>query len=206
MIAYKKERLDNAIAFFAKRHRELAKGQAFKTYIFKYIALFDFTVLRETGIPAFDIPYAALKNGPIPADLYDNIDIVESDRFEVEGTMDDRHVFSETTDPDLDYFSDWEIDLLESIATRYMRPGMTTKVVIDATHDEIRAWQVAWESRADRGRVPMQYDDEFDSIIEKDDDALTPQEEAFIIHRGLEIARKSKSRHSFQMAGFPTPR
>ncbi|WP_321991544.1 type II toxin-antitoxin system antitoxin SocA domain-containing protein [Marispirochaeta aestuarii] len=188
MIAYRQERIDNAIAYFAKRHREITNKPAFKTYIFKYLALFDFSVLRETGVPAFDFSYDALQRGPVPRELYYRIDQLESEKYTVSEDQDGNHYFTETGDAELDFFSEREIEQLQKIAESYMRPGMKTDDVCDATHHDIKAWRVAWENRGTRNIAPMQYMDEFDDILSKSEDELEPEEEAYLIHQGLQIA------------------
>jgi hypothetical protein len=65
---------------------------------------------------------------------------------------------------------------------------MQTDDVCEATHREIKAWRVAWENRGVKNIAPMQYEDEFDNILTKSDDEMEPEEEAYLIHRGLQIA------------------
>lgn len=189
MVAYKQERLDNAVAYFAKRHREIVQKPAFKTYIFKYITLFDFAVLKETGRPAFDTEYAAFERGPVPIELYDHIDELTSDYYSVEEDENGNNYFEAIKEPQVEFFSDYEVGLLEDIVREYVHPGMKTEEVIDATHKKIKAWDVAWSRRGPKKRVPMDYQDEMENILDKDDEDLTPAEEAFLVYRGMRIAR-----------------
>ena len=190
MIAYSKERFDNAVAYFAKKHKEITERDAYKTYIFKYIALFDFAVLKATGKPALDTEYAAFENGPVPVNLYDHIDEYESDYFSVEEDRNGNH-YIEPKNIDLDYFSGYEKDQLEKIAKEYITKKVDTNDLIDLTHEKIRSWKVAWENRGTARRFPMDYTDEFEDIGNKTEDELSFKEEAFLIHKGLELATKS---------------
>ena len=195
MIAYSKERLDNAVAYFAGHHEEITGNKAYKTYIFKYIALFDFLILDQTGKPAFDIEYAALERGPVPVFLYDHIDEYESSFFIINEDKDGNHYLTSTVDIKMDYFSEFEQKKLVQIVDDYIFKGMKTDDVCDRTHTDITAWRIAWENRGTARRVPMDYIDEFDDISEKEACDLTLKEESFWVHRGLELVEHTPGRN-----------
>lgn len=82
MRAYKKERLENAIAYIIKIHTQLTGRRVSQTYIYKYLALIDFKAFEESGKPVFDLDYVAMKKGPVPTELYDRRDeIVDNESF-----------------------------------------------------------------------------------------------------------------------------
>jgi len=195
MIAYQKERLENAISFFARKIQEIAHKPAYQTYIYKYLALFDFRMLKKRGTPALGIDYDAFEKGPVPKDLYDNIDILESKYFKVNIDNDGNYYFESTQNPDLDYFSPSEITTMTEIVNQFIRQGMTTREVIEATHQEIKAWQKAWKNRGDKGRVRMKYEDSFENIANKDTKNITPEEEAFLIYNGFQKLLADASRN-----------
>ena len=195
MIAYSKEKLDNAVAYFAGRHEEITGNKAYKTYIFKYIALFDFMILDQTGKPAFDIEYAALEMGPVPVFLYDHIDEYESSSFLINEDNDGNHYITSSVDIEMDYFSEFEQEKLDQIVNDYIFKGMKTDDVCNRTHTDILAWRTAWGSRGTARRVPMDYIDEFEDISKKGDRDLTIKEESFLVHRGLELVEHATNRN-----------
>ncbi len=192
MMAYQKERLENAISFFAQKIQEITGKSAYQTYIYKYLALMDFRLLKLKGQPAIGLTYDAFEKGPVPKDLYDNIDILESEYYKVEIDDDGNYYFESTKKPDLDYFSPSEIKIMNDIVNEFVRPGMTTHEVIDATHKEIKAWI----NRGNKGRVEIKYEDNFEDFQNKDINNLTPVEEAFLVYSGIRKMLANENRRS----------
>ena len=46
---YKKERVDNAILFFAQKHYKKTKKYLSQTALYKYLAFFEFRYLKKAG-------------------------------------------------------------------------------------------------------------------------------------------------------------
>jgi hypothetical protein len=61
MIPYKNEKIQNAIAFFAKEHCKKVRKPLYQTYLYKYLAFLDFISLREVGRPALELIYKAME-------------------------------------------------------------------------------------------------------------------------------------------------
>ena len=55
MRAYKKERLENAIAYMVKIQTQFTGRGVSQTYMYTYLALVDFRALKESGKPVFDL-------------------------------------------------------------------------------------------------------------------------------------------------------
>jgi uncharacterized phage-associated protein len=163
MRAYQKERFLNAVCFFATEHSRRTGRPAFQTYIYKYLALFDFAMLEAEGQPALDIKYRAMEMGPVPEDLYSKKEATSHYEFlRVCGDGGElRYVINPITEPDLDYFSAVEVATMRSILDEFARPQVSTKALIKATHDRIAAWRRAWRQRGGLAAVPMSYDDTF---------------------------------------------
>ena len=70
MLAYRKERVENAICYFACEFTRKTRKYPTQTYIYKLLASFDFQRLTKTGQPAFDLEYRAMENGPVPTEIY----------------------------------------------------------------------------------------------------------------------------------------
>ena len=186
-MAYEQERLIHAIDYIALIHKKAAKKWATQTYIYKYLALIDFTSLKETGRPVFDLAYEALKMGPVPVELFEKRELlVKTDPYknlfhivkEENGTIN----YKPVADPDLDYFSDYEINLIETTVERFAHPGIRISVLEEATHRQIRAWRVAWENRGGSGKVAMNPLETFPGIARKNPETLTPEQEVAIAH------------------------
>lgn len=195
MRAYAKERLENAIAYIITIHEKLAGKPATQTYIYKYLALIDFQAIKDTGKPVFDLDYAALPNGPIPAELYDNKDFIADDveafdAIKVETDSEGNLVYKVKKEPNIDYLSDYELDLIENILENHIDRNITTQKLSEITHKEIRAWSYAWKNRGTHKRIAINNLHSFENILDKDANALSPVEEAALVYDGL--VRKSK--------------
>lgn len=182
MVAYKREKLENALSYIIRIHNVLAKKEATQTYIYKYMALIDFKAIEETGKPVFDFDYVALKNGPVPAGLYDiRENIVDEDDFfeaiKVEMSDEGNYIYKQKKEPDLDYLSVYEIELIESVVETYANENVKTKDLIAATHKNIKAWINAWEHRDGVERIGIDPLDTFDNIKNKNLKDLTQAEE-----------------------------
>ncbi len=187
MIAYQKERIENAICFFASEFKKRVGRPAYQTYIYKYLALFDFQILKETGKPALDIGYDALDKGPVPKYLYYSRKKHEATCYRFITADGESKIIEPVKEPDLDFFSDHELAVMWQILDRYAYPGITTNVLIDASHD-IQSWKTAWARRGQRRRVPMSYDDTFQRLNEKTEAKRTPEEESYLIFKAIKQA------------------
>lgn len=183
----------------AKIHKQLTGRNVAQTYIYKYLALIDFKALEETGKPVFDIDYVALRNGPVPSKLYDDRDeIVNDDGFsdviKLVSDKDGNYWYESKREPDLDYLSDYEIELIESTVEEFAKKGdaLTTEDVIDATHKRIRAWQRAWENKGDIGRVSINPLHTFGDLLQKRQEDLTPTEEVALLYEAIKMTQKRR--------------
>jgi len=144
MLPYRKEKIQNAIAFFAKEHRKKTRKPLYQTYLYKYLAFLDFTSLRETGRPALELVYKAMRRGPVPVEIYE--DKVDTHLYKF--IKDDFGEFVATTNkPNMDYFSSCEIDLMNRLIEIYATKWMTTDVMSDASHEDIAAWKRTYYSK-----------------------------------------------------------
>lgn len=186
-MAYEKERLENALAYIAIIHKKLTNKPAYQTYIYKYLALIDFTEVKETGRTMFDLDYIALTNGPVPRVLYDNRE--ENlrnqpfrDTVVLKKTSEQQIIYEPVAEPNLEFFSDHELDLIESTLEKYASRDITCDKICKITHRQIPAWRKAWNRRNTSQRVPINPLDSFPDVLEKDINARTPIEEAAVQH------------------------
>ena len=194
MFAYKKERLENAICFFAKEHKKRKRKDPTQTYIYKYLALFDFEMLAKTGRPALDLDYMAMKKGPVPIEIYDKRHNYETELFIFVPLANNNSVIVVKTkgkDPNLEYFSEAEIAEMERIVEIYIDKSVATNILSGASHEVIAPWEKAWH-RKKNSMVKMI--DAFPDICNKKDEDLSPQEENFLIYYGLNKGTEVESR------------
>jgi hypothetical protein len=72
MLAYRKERIDNILLFFAREHYKKTKKYLSQTALYKYIAFFEFRHLKARGDMPLELQYRAMEHGPVPIDIYDH--------------------------------------------------------------------------------------------------------------------------------------
>jgi len=180
MIPYNNEKLKNAIAFFAKEHRKKTKRPLYQTYLYKYLAFFDFMSLRETGRPALELIYKAMKRGPVPIDIYENKKDTTKYRFQ---KVEQRYFVVNKDNPDLDFFSPYEIELMKRLIEIYATQWITTNIMSDASHEDILAWQRTW-LKEKNGIID--YALEFvGDLFSKKEDELTYPEEVYLTYRAM---------------------
>lgn len=188
MIPYRRQKIDNAIAYFASEYKKRREDFPYQTWIYKALAFLDFRVLRIVGSPCLELDYVALKDGPVPQEFYDTRAFLpsgEAFRFvQKDCTM---YQVEATKAPDLYYFSEQEINVMDAIVAEYAAAGVPTRTMIEDIHQENRAWQKAWERAQSEGvqRSPMKYEDDFDDLETKKERDLTPEEERFLVHQAL---------------------
>ncbi|MDR3279837.1 MAG: SocA family protein [Synergistaceae bacterium] len=196
MIPFQEQKTDNAIAYFASGYKARTGSYPFQMWLYKALALLDFTILREKGTPCLGLDYEAMNMGPVPVNFYFAVrngrpPVGKKYQFVLLPDM-KAHV-ENTSEPDLDYFSDSEIDTMDDILDKFSVGSGDIDALIDRTHEGIRAWKTAWAlaNKNNRRRMEMNYSDEFEGLLEKDEKDLTPQEERFICY--MEMVSKEKA-------------
>lgn len=186
MITYQKEKIENAICFFAFEHKKKTKRRLSQTFLYKYLALFDFKTLDSTGQPALGLKYMAMDKGPVPIDIYEKRNNLKEHCFEFKSIGDNVVIVEAKGKPDLDYFSKNEIKLLNELIFIYANNFIKTKEISEASHQEIRAWRKAYHIQKNSIiNFKQQFDDK---LHEKDEKSLTFAEQGFLIYLGLKGA------------------
>ncbi|HOS29050.1 MAG TPA: Panacea domain-containing protein [Deltaproteobacteria bacterium] len=148
MNPYRNERIENAICFFVNEHTSRARKPLPQTFLYKYLAFLDFISLEETGQPVLELKYCAMDHGPVPIEIYSNIDTIESDLFRViKGKGRQRFFASAKAKPDLDYFSIFEIRLMRKLIEIFADRFITTDIMSEASHQEIKAWRDTYKKK-----------------------------------------------------------
>lgn len=154
---HEREKLINAIVFFAEKTKHCGK-----TKLFKLLFLLDFGHFRRTGRSVTGLAYYAWDRGPVPADLYNELDDEPSADFSsavdivperVANYQQLKIVPKRAFDPA--HFSTRELHLLDSIAAVYR--DKTAKEMVDVTHAENGVWDRVYANGAGRW-APIPYE------------------------------------------------
>ena len=187
MVAYQQQKIENTICYLAQEHVKRARKPAYQTYVYKYLALFDFRVLERTGKPALDWEYEAYERGPVPKRLYDSRHGHSTNCYDLKPEGENSIIVVAKKRPDMRYFSIQEMEVLNEILEEWAHPWVTTDDLNEASHS-ILAWQKAWQRRGTMSKAPMSYDDNFEGLQEKTADQLSPEEETYLTFRALKNA------------------
>ncbi len=143
LVSRSREKLINAILFFAERTRALGKIK-----LFKLLYLLDFEHFRKTGRPVTGMEYRAWKMGPVPAQLIQEWDCLEPDLAEaidirLERVIDYTRENVVAKRPfDAAHFTPRELEILNGLALAYA--DVMSERMIDVTHAENGAWAKVW--------------------------------------------------------------
>jgi uncharacterized phage-associated protein len=184
MIPYQKEKIENAICFFASEHQKKSKKPLYQTFLYKYLAFLDFESLRKTGRPCLGLSYKAMDRGPVPIEIYDQRAKIQSLLFEFRKVKDDIYTVLPKRKPNLDYFSKKEISRMRKLIEIYAKNYISSKLISDATHESIKAWKKTWKSHPnDIIDYKLEFDDD---LLNKKEEELTYPEESYLIYRTFE--------------------
>lgn len=144
LVSHEREKLVNAILFFAHATKHLGKIK-----LFKLLYLLDFEHFRQTGRSVTGLDYQAWKFGPVPVEVMQEWDGPEPDldaaiRIEPEHVID---YVRETVVPlvpfDDSHFTKRELRIMGELADRYR--DTYSPAMIDVTHAENGAWAKVWQ-------------------------------------------------------------
>ena len=192
-IPYQKERIKNAISFLAKEYKSKTSNYLPSIYLYKFVALIEFNSIKKYGQPVFGFTYKAMKNGPVPLELYENKDNLKTDCYEfnftgkaiIDGKEVDTYKIISTKEPDLDYFSDLEIDELYNIIEIFADKSIKSKHLIESSHTEIYAWRKKYEIQKLHNSI-IEYIDEFPGNIKtKPFEKLSLEEENILLYQSM---------------------
>jgi uncharacterized phage-associated protein len=139
LITHERDKLINAIVYFAENTEHFGK-----TKLFKLLYLLDIEHYRQTGRSVTGLDYYAWKLGPVPIALDEEIEEPAAD-LDAAVTMQPEQVFNHTRmriiaiqNFDSSYFSKRELRLLECLAEKYK--NCFAKDMVDVTHSKGDPW------------------------------------------------------------------
>lgn len=154
LISTHREKLLNAIVFFAGRTHHCGK-----TKLFKLLYLLDFQHFRESGRCVTGMDYLAWKTGPVPLALAQEWDRPEPDMDNLVEIVPQRanDYIREKVVPrsafDESPFSRRELKIMHELAARFADDFFYS--MDTATHLEQTPWSKIWDNgRGNNGRIP----------------------------------------------------
>lgn len=189
MIPYQKEKIENAICFFAHEHQRKSGKTLTQTYLYKYLAFIDFLSVEKLGIPAFDLEYMAMKRGPVPVAIYDKRNQLKTEYYEFKKVESVYYILPKKR-PNLEYFSDIEIALMNRLIELHARRNCSTDEICEHSHRRISAWKKTFEKKEND---IINFLDVFnDDIKRKKEDDLTQAEKSYLTFLTLKSASKCR--------------
>jgi len=147
LIDHEREKLVEAVVFFAANVRKLGK-----TKLFKLLYFLDFEHYRDTGRPVTGLEYFAWPMGPVPKVLQNELEAPPEDwegrvSFSKIDTARGGSMLAVKALGDFDpkHFSKRELKLLRRLADEYKNADADS--MVDATHLENLPWHEVYEVR-----------------------------------------------------------
>jgi uncharacterized phage-associated protein len=154
IVAHHREKLINAILFFAANTRYCGKIK-----LIKLLFLLDFTHFRQTGYSVTGFEYHAWELGPVPYDFYQEWDTLRSDLAAAidivpEKVIDyTRELVRPKREFDGSEFTKRELKIMASLAERFKDDK--SKPLVNITHAERGPWAKIWDDgRGKNERIP----------------------------------------------------
>ena len=150
-----KEKRINAIRYFCKNTKNLTE-----TKLYKLLYFLDFLHFKEVGRPVTDLEYFAWDYGPVPTKLFFEIKerkapkeillcIIEEKDSETGEKV--KTSFKSFQAPDLNVFSEREIQILEKVA--FIFKDAKAKDMTEITHLKNEPWHKTLESKGRNARI-----------------------------------------------------
>jgi uncharacterized phage-associated protein len=183
MIPYRKERINNAMLFFAREHYRKTRRYLSQTALYKYLAFFEFRYLKLYGEMPLDLEYKAMEYGPVPIEIYDNRETKNYFTLVSFEPAASGIIVKPAGKFDPDYFAETELEEMRNLIEIFAQQWIGAEVMSSASHNEIRAWRATRKNRPNQTIDPI---DEFErNILEIPREELTPQEERYLTQKAI---------------------
>jgi uncharacterized phage-associated protein len=188
MLIYRKERIENAILFFAKEHRGKTGAALFQTALYKYLAFFEFRYLKKYGEMPLGLEYKAMDHGPVPIEVYESREsggyfhLVAFEPVSLKGGA-RGYVVKPKGAFNPDYFAETELEEMGNLIDFFAQRWVTASIMSDSSHKEIKAWKTAYKKGAN---TPIDPIDEFErNIAAIPSGELAPEEEKYLFQKSV---------------------
>jgi hypothetical protein len=189
MLSYRKERIDNAILFFAEKHRQKTKKYLSQTFLYKYLAFFEFRCLKKTGGMPLELEYKAMEHGPVPVEIYSNRDnpayfvLAEFEPSRVKNSAGYIVKGKPGAKFEPDYFAEDELEEMNNLIEIFARQWVNASTISDASHQAIKAWRNTYFHKPNAVIDPaLEFDRDVSAVSAED---LTPAEERYLFQKSI---------------------
>lgn len=144
LINHEREKLIEAVKFFAQNTQKLGK-----TKLFKLLYFLDFTHFRDTGRPVTGLEYFAWKMGPVPTELFEELANPKDDwgdncSFElIETAKGEMLRVKAMSGFDPLHFSKRELRIMQTLADQFKNANADQ--MVEETHLENLPWHQIYE-------------------------------------------------------------
>jgi len=188
MLSYQKERIDNALLFFAEKHYQKTKKYLSQTFLYKYLAFFEFRYLKSTGDMPLELTYKAMDHGPVPMEIYGNRD--KSGYFSkvifepfITKSGGDGYLVKPNGKFDPDYFAEAELEEMKNLIEMFARQWVGASEMSEASHRAIKAWSKTYSRQPYADIDPIE---EFDrDILAIPEETLHTEELKYLMRRKM---------------------
>ena len=188
MLSYRKKRIDNAILFFAQAHYKKTKSYLSQTFLYKYLAFFEFRYLKAVGDMPLEFTYKAMDHGPVPMEIYGNRDkpgYFSKVIFEPSVIKDGKtkYLVKPNGKFEPDYFAEAELEEMNNLIEIFAQKWVSANDMSEASHKDIKAWKKTYSREPNAVIDPIE---EFDrDIMTIPEEELTSAEERFLFQHCL---------------------
>ena len=190
MVSYRKERIDNAILFFAQNHYKKTKKYLSQTFLYKYLAFFEFRYLKAVGDMPLELTYKAMERGPIPMEIYNNrgnpgyFSKVIFEPFQTQSGK-EGYLVKPNGKFAPDYFAEAELEEMSNLIEMFAQQWVGAFEMSDASHQAIAAWKKTYSRQKNADIDPIE---EFDrDILAIPEETLRTEELKYLMHRKMAV-------------------
>ena len=188
MLSYRKERIDNALLFFAQNHYTKTRKYLSQTFLYKYLAFFEFRYLKNVGDMPLELTYRAMDHGPVPIEIYENranpgyFTKVIFESFPMKGGQ-TGYLVKPNGKFDSDYFAGAELEVMNNLIEIFAQSWVSSAEMSEASHQDIKAWKKTYSRHPNTDIDPIE---EFDrDILAIPEEALHTEELKYLMRRKM---------------------
>jgi hypothetical protein len=185
---YRKERIDNALLFFAQNHYKKTKKYLSQTFLYKYLAFFEFRYLKKVGDMPLELTYKAMEHGPVPTEIYDNranpsyFSKVIFEPFQMKDGK-TGYLVKPNGKFNPDYFAEAELEEMNNLIEIFAQQWISAAEMSEASHQDITSWMKTYSRQPNANIDPIE---EFDrNITAIPEETLRTEELKYLMHRKM---------------------
>ena len=174
--------------FFSQNHYKKTKKYLSQTFLYKYLALFEFRYLKATGNMPLELTYKAMERGPVPIEIYENrakSSWFSKVNFELTTYKSGNtgYLVKPTGKFEPDYFAEAELEEMNNLIEIFAKQWVNANDMSEASHQDIKAWKKAFSRKPNTDINPIEeFGRDIMTIPEED---LTAAEERFLFNYSL---------------------